>query len=221
MRAALDEAGGKQVSGSVNGGYEQKAGSGKFSGKFYGSAGRKASFVKFDFTANGSVSAMGVDVKYKSVMTGVTKTHGKSVHVSAKYRANIEGTVHGKKATGKCAGAAKVWIAPGGVWVREVGGFHYTIDGKPVVGKYTVVIGKGALKVAVYGKYDGKKFFVNYGLSLNLLKLGLEMNPMMMTRKYGTVTTKIDGKEFKQSFDLNADELKKSHMQIMAPPMQM
>ena len=109
-----------------------------------------------------------------------------------------------------------------GCGAKQVGGFRCTVNGKPVVGKYTVVVTKRfAESCSVNGKYDGKKFFVNYGLSLDLLKLALKMNPMMMTRKYGTVTTKIDGKEFKQSFDLNADELKKAHMQIMAPPMQM
>ncbi len=55
----------------------------------------------------------------------------------------------------------------------------------------------------------GGKFFVKYSFSLNLLPLGLDMNPMMIKRNYGTEYLTMGGKTHTKHMDVNGMQLPK------------
>ena len=207
VRAVTYKAPVKSVSGVVHGRYTQTAGKGKFKGTFKVYPGRRVSIAKFKFGAKGSIKAMGFSVKHKTQMYGAIKTYPKYVHVAATYGSYILGMVSGQKIVGKCNGTVTAWVSKSGIYAKELGTYAAKIGYKPVYGKYAFIIRNGAIYVKTHGKYDGKKFFFTYSMSLNLLKLQLQMNPMMFTRKYGTIKLRVGKRVFTKKFDIKGEQL--------------
>lgn len=65
----------------------------------------------------------------------------------------------------------------------------------------------GALFFKTYETYAGEKFFFNCAMSLSLLKMKLQMNPMMITRKYGTVKVYYGKRVSTKKFNLKGSQL--------------
>ena len=82
------------------------------------------------------------------------------------------------------------------------------IGGKLINASYLAILNKNAVNVAVYGTYGDKKFFVKYSFSLNLLPLGLEINPMMIKRNYGTVYVTVGSKTYPKKYNLKGMQLR-------------
>ena len=207
VRAVTSKAPIKSVFGFVNGRYTQTAGKGKFKGAFQVFPGRRVSIAKFKFGAKGSIKAPGFSVRHKTEMYGAMKTYPKYVHVAATYGSYYFGMVSGQKIIGKCNGTMTAWVGKNGIYAKELGTYTAKIGRKPVYGKYAFIISNGAIYVKTHGKYNGKNFFFNYSMSLNLLKLQLQMNPMMITRKYGTIKLHIGKRVITKNFDIKGNQL--------------
>lgn len=207
VRMGLAKAPFKSVSGIVYGGYKQNAGKGKFKGSFKVYTGHKMSIAKFKLSAGGSVKAMGFSVYYKSKMYAAIKIYPKYVNVAGNYSSKFAGSVSGKKMYGKCKGTVVAWVSKKGIWAKEQGAYTVTIGHKLVYGKYTFLISNGALYFKTYGTYGGEKFFFDYSMSLSLLKMKLQMNPMMITRKYGVVKVYYGKRVITKKFNLEGSQV--------------
>ena len=200
---------GVYFSGKVVGKFEKVSGGGTYNGKFRGVKRGKSSEATFDYKVRGSCKSMGFDVTFGGKVSGKMSVEGKRVAVRVGYKTAARGTVHGKSVKGGAKGTAILIAAYGKLAYREKGTARMYVDGKLLTAKYTAALNKHAVKVAVVGKYAGKPFFVKYSFSINLLKLGLDMNPMMIKRNYGTVYVTANGKTFTKKFDVKGMEMPK------------
>ncbi len=201
-----------KVKGKFNGRYEQgTAGSGKYSGSFSGTTSPKSTRVSFAYTLDGVFKYMDVDLMFGASVTGVTKvnTDAKRISVVAEYESNsLQGTIHGKKVTdAKDRGIVKFYASPKGLQGKNVGRFSASIGRKRLVANYKLVLYGDSVRLAMRGTYAGEKFFVNYAASLNIIKLGLQLNPAMITRDYGTVTGTVSGKPFTKKYDISGMQM--------------
>ncbi len=200
---------GVYFSGKVVGKFEKVGGGGSYSGKFRGTTTGKKTKATFGFKVDGFCKSMGFNVKYTGKVSGKLSVHGKRVAVHAGYTTSAKGTVDGTPLKGTAKGTAVFTAAYKSFYYREKGTVRIYVGGKLITAKYIATLNKNAVKVAVYGMYGGKKFFVKYSFSLNLLPLGLDMNPMMIKRNYGTVYVTVDGKTYTEKYDVKGMELPK------------
>ncbi len=200
---------GVYFSGKVVGKLEKVVGSGSYKGRFRGTKSARKTKAKFGFKVRGFCKSMGFNVKYSGVVSGRMSVHGKYVAVHAGYNSSASGTVYGKPLKGTATGIAVFIAAYKSFYYREKGTVRLYIAGKLITAKYIATLNKNAINVAVYGTYDGKKFFFKYSFSLNLLELGLDMNPMMFKRNYGTVYLTVGGKAYTKKYDVNGMQLPK------------
>lgn len=200
---------GAYFSGRVVGKFEKTSGVGSYTGNFRGTSKGKNAHATFTYDVDGSCTSVGFNVKYGGKVSGKMSVKDKRVSVNARYTSDMHGTVHGKKVRGDCTGNAYFTMRRGMFYYRENGSTKMTIAGKPITAKYYATLNKNVVKVAVYGMYAGKKFFVKHAFSLNLLPLGLEMNPMMIKRNYGTVYVTVGGKTYTKKYDVKGMQLPK------------
>ena len=200
---------GGYFTGKVVGKVEKGAGAGWYKGDFRGTKSGKRTAATFTFKVGGACKSMGFDVKFGGKVSGEMSLQGKRVMVRAGYRKSASGTVRGKQVKGTARGRAVFTAARGKFVYREQGNARMYVDGKQLTAKYNATLNKKAVKVAVFGMYGGKKFFVKYSFSLSLLPLGLDMNPMMVKRNYGTVYFTVGGKQYTKKFDMKGMEMPK------------
>ena len=200
-----------KVQGKFNGRYEQgTVGSGKYTGSFSGTTSPKSTRVSFTYTVDGVFKYMEVDLMYSASVTGLTKVYdAKRITVVAEYETkSLQGTIHGKKITDtKGRGIAKFYASPKGLQGKDVGRFSMSIGGKRLVANYKLVLYGDSVRLAMRGTYAGEKFFVNYAASLNIIKLGLQLNPGLVTRNTGTVTGTVGGKPFSEKYDISGMQM--------------
>ncbi len=200
---------GVYFSGKVVGKFEKVGGRGSYTGKFRGTKSGKKTKATLGFKVGGFCKSMGSNLKYSGKVSGKMSVHGKRVAVHAGYTTSTSGFVHGKPLKGTAKGTAVFTAAYKSFYYREKGSVRMYIGGKLITAKYIATLNKNAVKVAVYGMYGGKKFFVKYSFSLNLLPLGLDMNPMMIKRNYGTVYVTVGGKTYTKKYDVKGMQLPK------------
>lgn len=200
---------GVYFSGKVVGKFEKTGGGGWYNGNFRGTKSGKKTQVTFGYNVGGTCKSMGFALKFGGKVNGKMSVQGKRVSVRAGYTSSLHGSVHGKAIKGSCKGNAVLTAAYNKFMYREYGTARLYVGGKLLTAKYEATLNKNAVNVAVYGVYGGKKFFVKYSFSLNLLPLGLDMNPMMIKRNYGTVYVTVGGKKFTRKFDLKGMEMPK------------
>ena len=189
--------------------FEKEGGGGWYNGKFRGTKSAKKSKATFDYKVGGVCKSMGFDVKFGGKVNGKMSVHGKHVRVYAGYETSARGTVHGASVKGSFKGNAVLRAAYKKFYYRERGTARMYVGGKLITAKYYATLDKNAVKVAVYGMYGGEKFFLKYSFSLNLLPLGLDMNPMMIKRNYGTVYVTVGGKTYTKKYDVKGMEMPK------------
>ena len=209
IRTNVHRAHGSMFSGRFVGKYEKVGGMGSYNGDFKGTTNGKNTHATFKYKVDGTCNSMGFDVKYGGMVKGKFNVYGKRVSVNLGYTANMYGTAHGKKVKGDFKGKAYLQVRHGKFYYEERGVAKMYIAGKSLTAKYYATLNRDVVKVAVYGMYGGKKFFVKYSFSLNLLPLGMEMNPMMIKRNYGTVYINAGGKKFTQKYDMKGMQLPK------------
>ena len=200
---------GVYFSGKVAGNFEKVGGSGSYKGNFRGTKSAQKTKAKFGFKVKGFCKSMGFNVKYSGKVSGKISVRGKLVAIHAGYTSSASGSVHGKLLKGMAEGTAVFTAACKSFFYREKGTARMYIAGKLITAKYIATLNKNAVKVAVYGMYGGKKFFVKYSFSLNLLPLGLDMNPIMIKRNYGTVYVTVGAKTFTKKYDAKGMQLPK------------
>ena len=200
---------GGPFTGKVEGKFEKMGGGGWYTGNFRGAKSGNKGKATFDFKVGGARKSKHFDVKMGGKINGKVSVHGKRVSVYAGYVASARGTVRGKIVKGSCKGNAVFTAANKKFLYRERGTARVFIGGKLITAKYLATLNKNTVKVAVVGMYAGKKFFVKYSFSLSLLPLGLDMNPMMIKRNYGTVYVTAGGKTYTKKFDVKGMEMPK------------
>lgn len=200
---------GVYFSGKVDGKFEKMAGGGWYKGDFRGTKSGRQTKATFNYKLGGVCKSMGFNARFNGKVNGKMSVYGKRVSVHAGYETSARGTVHGKKLQGSCKGNAVFTVAYKKFMYRERGTARMYVGGKLITAKYIATLDKNTVKVAVYGMYGGKKFFVKYAFSLNLLPLGLDMNPMMIKRNYGTVYVTVGGKTYTKEFDVKGMEMPK------------
>ena len=200
-----------KIDGKFVGKYEQgTAGSGKYTGTFRGTASPKKTRVTFGYTVDGEFKYTDVDLTYSASVSGLAKIkNAKHVFITADYESDkLDGTIHGKKITdAKNRGVFKLYASGKRLQASDIGHFAITIDGKRLSANYKLVLYGDTVGLTMRGMYDGEKFFVKYAASLNIIKLGLQMNPFMITRNYGTVTGTANGKKFTQKYDISGMQM--------------
>ncbi len=92
---------------------------------------------------------------------------------------------------------------------RDHGTIGMYVAGKLINAKYNATLYNNAVNVAVNGMYDGKKFFVKYSFSLNLLPLGFGMNPLTIERNYGNIYVTVRSKTTARMFDVRGIQMPK------------
>ncbi len=189
-------------SGKIVGKFEKAAGGGWYKGAFRGTTTGKKTKATFGYKIGGTCKSMGFNVRFGGAVAGKMSVHGKKVVVHAGYATKGRGTVHGVGLKGSAKGKVYFTSSYGSFYYYEHGHTVMYIGGKTVKAKYYVTLTKKAVKVAVYGVYGGKKFFAKYSFSLNLLPLGIDMNPYMIKRNYGTVYVYVNGKKYTKKFDV-------------------
>ncbi len=152
---------------------------------------------------------MGFNVEYSCEVRGEMSVRGQRVAFHAGYTTSASGTVHDKSLKGTAKRTAVFTAAHKSFYYREKGAARMYIGRKLITAKYIATLNKNAVNVAVYGMYGGKKFFVKYSFSLNLLPLGLDMNPMMIKRNYSTVYVTVGGKTYTETYDVKGMQLPK------------
>lgn len=197
--------------GTVKGNFIQTGGKGSYTGTFEGVSQPSRTSGSFQFAMDGSVKYMGLHATYTSGVKGNFNVVGSgpstNVSVNAYYDSKVNGSAKGNRLNGKWSGELSLKVSKGGIWVKQKGDLKVYVKGKLLDGKYIAsVIGKTA-KFVVYGSYGGEKFFVNNSASLNVIALGLEMDPMMLQRNYGTVTGTVNGKNFVKKYDMKGYEM--------------
>jgi len=193
--------------GKIVGKCVKVAGFATYTGKFKGFSSRRRMIVKMKIHMNGAVSKPGMKIGYtlthdgkgKVVLKRVTKTTIKS-----KYSGVIRGYIGKKSVLGKFTGKLSIRVKGLHVASKDTGYFHYYYGTKPVVGKWSIIVKKGVVKYGIRGKFGGKKFFIKYSTTLNVLFLTAGMNPMSVKRNYGKLYLKSRGKTTVQKFDNKA-----------------
>ena len=196
-------------SGKVVGKFDKAFGGGWYNGKFRGTTDGRKTKASFGYKVGGHCNSMGFKLRFGGHVDGRMRVHGKKVAVHANYVTKAHGTVHGKGIKGGAKGKVYFSAAYGSYYYYEHGAMVMYIGGKSIKAKYYASLNKDAVKVGVYGTYGGKKFFVKYSFSLNLLPIGFDMNPMMIKRNYGTVYVTVGGKTYTHKFDVKGMEMPK------------
>lgn len=208
VRTSLKHGAHPNFKGTVKGNYEQIAGKGSYTGTFSGTNKRYKTTGKFNFNMVGSAKYMGLHATSTSGVKGYFHVSGtKQISVNAYYGTKLNGSFKGKNLHGQCSGKLTMKLSKGGIFARERGAFKVFLGGKLIQGKYHASIDSNSVQISVYGSYAGKPFFVNHGASLNLVALGMEMNPLAVQRNYGTVTGTAGGKKFVKKYDQKGNQM--------------
>ncbi len=201
---------GVDFSGKFVGKFEQLGGSGSYDGTFRGTKSSEKTKAIFAYKVGGVYKSMGFNVKYSGNVSGKLDVCGKRVTVHAGYTNSGSGTLRGKPLKGTAKGNVVFTAAADKSFsYRDQGTIRMYIAGKLINAKYYATLNNDSVNVAVNGMYGGKKFFVKYSFSLNLLPLVFDMNPLMVTRNYGTMYVTADGKTTTRNFDVRGMQLPK------------
>ena len=188
---------GAHFSGKVVGKFEKMGGGRWYHGSFRGTKSANESNATFGYKVGGTCKSMGFDVKFGGKVNGKMSAHGTWARVYAAYEESARGTLHGQTVKGSVKGNAVFTAEHKKFFYRERGTIRMSVGGKLITAKYFATLDKKAVRAVVYGMYGGKKFFMKYSLSLNLVPLGLDINPITIKRNYGTVYLTVGGKTYK------------------------
>ncbi len=201
---------GLDFSGKFVGKFEQVGGSGSYDGTFRGTKKAQNTKATFAYKVGGVWKSMGFNVKYGGNVSGKLAVRGKRVTVHAGYTNSGSGTIHVKPLKGIAKGnVVFTATADKSFSYRDQGTIRMYVAGKLINAKYYATLNNDSVNAAVNGMYGGKKFFVKYSFSLNLLPLGFDMNPLMVTRNYGTMYTTAGGKTTTRKFDVRGMQVLK------------
>ncbi len=209
IHASVQRFKGIYFSGKVVGNFEKTAGGGWYRGAFRGTSTPQKTKATFGYKVGGTCKSMGFNVRFGGTVAGNMTIRGQKLVAHAAYVTTARGTVKGLGLKGSAYGKVYLSAGYGSFYYYEHGRTVMFIGGNVLKGKYYATLNKKAVKVAVYGVYGGKKFFAKYSFSLNLLPLGIDMNPFMIKRNYGTVYLNVGGKKFTRKFDVRGMKMPK------------
>lgn len=213
VRHAIRHAPKTHFKGKVVGKCVKANGIGIYTGHFHGFSSSRKTIAKLKFHMKGGVVQPNVKIGYKLKATGklrmITKNLGfPKITSKAKYGGKVHGYIKKKLVSGAFHGKIAVRSsATQPIFVKETGYFAYYYGKKLVIGTYVGTIDQNAIKYGVQGKIAGKKFFMKFSSSLNVLLLTGTMNPMMIKRNYGKVYITLGGKSIVQPFDMKPSDL--------------
>lgn len=191
--------------GKVVGKCVKVGGVGVYYGKFKGFTSRRKTIVNFNINMKGGVAnpkmKIGYTVKAGGKISVLKKRSVTTVSAKTKYGGGISGFVNNRTVSGKFYGTSGLVFTGRQITAKEYGSFRYYYGKKLVAGKYIAILENGIIKYGVFGKIAGKKFFIKYSTTINVLFLTANMNPMMVKRNYGKVYVTVGGKTTVKKFD--------------------